>query len=433
MPHPSSLSIRRFSLRQQTATSWQAAVFFASIMWLLSRLVVFFVIRWLAPQLPLPEGGTAPAPGWDVFAQWDGTFYVLIATQGYEYANDGKGHLVAFFPLLPLLMRSGMVLGLSPAAAGTLVNNLAFWGALVLLYRWMEERFNCQVARWVTAVLAWCPFSLFGSMVYTEGLFLLFSTAALRAFEQERYGWTALWGAIATAARPNGIALVPALLLTTIKDRRPAIAGVASLAAAGGIGLFVLYCGLRFGDPLAFAQAQRGWRPNPGFDWGGWLKILTQISTGPIDWQTGMLKNPLQLVLFLGVLAGLGALWWFRRHLAPPGLAGGVFLLVVLWWAIAGDPLLNALMVFGTGGLLWSLRAELGPLVPTYGFCSLALILASGSTISVGRIAYGCVAFAIVLGMLLSRYPRWGLGTIAWFAILLTSFSLRFAQVLWAG
>jgi len=41
-----------------------------------------------------------PTVGWEVY-WWDSVLYNQIATLGYEYANDGKGHNVAFFPYFP--------------------------------------------------------------------------------------------------------------------------------------------------------------------------------------------------------------------------------------------------------------------------------------------------------------------------------------------
>ncbi|MBD1923730.1 hypothetical protein H6F77_22065 [Microcoleus sp. FACHB-831] len=153
---------------------------FAAAMWLLSRVVILVAMLLIAPLLPAPPGGITPTIGWEVFSCWDGGWYQIIATTGYEYINDGKQHPVAFFPLLPLLSRAVMTLGLPFEVAGTLVNNLAFFGALVLVYAWVEELHGKSAARWTTAALAWCPFSLYGTVIYTEGLFLLLQQIAIR-------------------------------------------------------------------------------------------------------------------------------------------------------------------------------------------------------------------------------------------------------------
>ena len=409
------------------------AFIFAAGMWLISRLVILIAMILIAPLLPAPPGGVAPTFGWGVFDYWDSVHYRAIATTGYEYINDGKGHNVAFFPLFPLIVRGIMLLGLPFEVAGTLVNNFAFLGAIIIVYLWVEEHHGKSAARWSSAVLAWCPFSLFGTVIYTEGLFLLLSTAALRAFDKKQYFWLALCGALATATRPTGIALIPAFLIVAWRQRRPLIAYVSSLATAVGLLLFSLYCWIRFADPLAFVNAQRGWRPTVGFDWQGWGKMLMQISVGTANWKQGSIVDPLHPLLFLIIVASAFLLWRFRKKLGEVKVRYGFCLLWLILWLVAGDPLINTVALVGGGYLLWHLRNQLSLVTVIYGFCGLGLILNSGGTWSIGRIAYGIVSLAIALGLLLSRYPRWGYPTIGFFTIFLASLSIRFAQHLWAG
>jgi Gpi18-like mannosyltransferase len=101
-------------------------------------------------------------------------------------------------------------------------------------------------------VMAWCPFSLFGTVNYTEGHFLLLTTAALRAFDNRQHIrqhiWTAFFDAMATTI-PPGLMLVPAFLILTWKERRLAIAYAADFTAEIGLFLFIVYCAICFGDP----------------------------------------------------------------------------------------------------------------------------------------------------------------------------------------
>lgn len=418
---------------QQGKALWVNGFLFAVAMWLLSRLIIAVAMLLIAPSLPAPPGGIAPTVGWGVFSAWDSVFYEKIATSGYEYAPDRKEYLVAFFPLFPLLIRGVMNLGLPFEVAGTLVNNFAFLGALIVLYAWIEEQHGINPARWVTAVLAWCPLSLFGTVIYTEGLYLLFSTAALRAFTKQQYGWVALWGAIATATRPTGMALIPAFVIVAWREHRGAIAYAATLAAGGGLLLFSLYCAIRFGEPLLFLHAQQAWRSSLGFDWLGWWKMLMQIAVGTTNWKYGSIKDPWHPLLFAIILSSSYLFWRFRKQVGTVKLSYAFAFLWLLLWLLAGDPLINVVTSFGGGYLLWHLRAHLGLVTVIYGFCALGLLLASGSTISLSRIAYGIVSLAIALGVLFTRYPRWGYAVMVFFAMLLTSFSVRFAQHQWVA
>jgi Gpi18-like mannosyltransferase len=423
-------------LQQQTVIKknlWKNDLIFPATMWLASRLVIWSAMLLLAPLLDAPTGGKAATFGLGVFDAWDSVHYRSIATFGYEYINDGKGHNIAFFPLFPLIVRGVMSLGLPFEVAGELVNNVAFLAALYCMYFWVKEYNGLQEARWSTAVLAWCPPTLFTAVIYTEGLYLFLSSSALRAFEEEQYGWAALCGAMATATRPTGIALIPAFLITAWKEGRSLIAYIAGLTASGGIVLFSLYCAIEFGDPLAFINAQKGWRSTLGFDWQGWWKMLMQITVGTTNWQNGSLKDPLHPLLF-AVIVALGYLIWrYRQRLGAVKVEYGFAALFLILWIVAGDPLINTISVLGGAYLLWHLRRQLNYVAVIYGFCGLGLIFVSGGTWSLSRIVYGIVSFSIALGVLLSRHPRWGYLTLCFFAILLASFSVRFAQELWVG
>ena len=415
-------------------TLWRDAFLFASLMWLLSRLVIAVTMLLIAPSLPAPPGGIVPTPDWSVFSYSDSPRYETIALRGYEYGTDvHKKYNIVFFPLFPLLSRAVMALGLSFDSAGTLVNNLAFLGALVVLYHWVEERDGRSIARWATGVLAWCPLSLFGSVIYSEGLFLLFSTAALRAFDKHQYSWAALWGAIATASRVTAAALAPTFVLVAWRERRPVQAYLASLLATSGLVLFILYCAVHFGDPLAFVHAQRGWRDTVGINWKDWRRDLIRMAIGTTNLQQRWIVEPWHPLLFLLIVVSAYLLWHFRKKL---GFVAVFYSAWTLWfglWLLDGDALILFVSVFGGAYLLWHLRSQLSLIALTYGYCSLALIMASGGAASAQRYAYGIVSLSIALGMLLKRYPRWGYATMVFFAIVLVNFALRFSQHLWVA
>lgn len=368
------------------ADNWKA-LFFILAMWLLSRLVVIIAMQLIAPMLPLspvahsgilPLGftpGFVPKSSWILFSHWDGVWYRKIATVGYEYINDGKYHTIAFFPLFPILARAVMFLGLPFEIAATLVNNFALLGAMWIVYHWMQERYDITTARWSTSVLAWCPLSLFGTVIYTEGLFLLFSTAALRAFDKSQYTSAGLWGAMATATRSTGLMLVPSFLIVAWRENKPKQAYFAAFATTMGLILFSLYCGWRFGDLIAFVSVQKAWNwQHPGW-WNVLIKALTLDK-----------ENLLRIVMF-----------------------------------------------FGGGYLLWHLRTRLPLVAVVYGLASLAMIQATGSLSSVSRYVYGIVSVSLALGILLANHPRWGYLILSLFATVLAYLAIKFAWWYWVA
>jgi Gpi18-like mannosyltransferase len=280
---------------------------------------------------------------------------------------------VAFYPLFPLLMRGLMTLGIEVEVAGVLINSLAFLGALVLVYFWVEEQYDTDAAKWTTSVLAWCPLSLFCTVIYTEGLFLLLTTAALRAFEKGDYIWAAFWGAWTTATRGPGVALIPAFLWVAWREKRPPLAYVAGFASAIGFFSFSLYCAIRFGDALAFVHVQKGWLQP------GWFDILSQALKGE------------------------------RANIS------------------------RIVTILGSGYLLWLFRKKLSMVLLTYGFFSLALLVSSGALLSINRFAYAIVPVSISMGLLAAAKPRWGYGLMGLFGVFLLHFSVKFARWHWVA
>ena len=408
---------------------------FPAYMWLLSRMVIWVAILAIAPLLPVPEGGIQANFGWEVFSAWDSTFYEKIAVSGYEILeNQQPGANVAFFPLFPLAIYSLSKFGTSTAIAGTVINHLAFLGTLVLVYDWVKSSNGVEAARWTTAVLAWCPLSLFGSVIYSEGLFLLFSTAALRAFDRQFFWRSALWGSFATASRVTGLAIIPALLLTAYFRKYPLSAYLASLSTAMGVIVYGVYCWFTFGDPLAFITVQYSqWDRSRGFEGTDWLRMLVEIGAGGSNWQAGGLKDITHPLIFGIICLLVWFLWKFKAKIGTKFLDYGYFFLFLVLWVLVGDPLLNTVSVLGSIYLLWKLRKDLSLVVVNYGFCGLGMLIASGSTSSLDRYVYGIISTSIALGVLLSRHPHWGFKVMGFFGLLLILMSIRFAQHLWVA
>ena len=406
---------------------------FPLTMFFLSRGVILLAMLGIAPLLQAPPDGIRAQFGWDVFFAWDSVWYQAIATTGYEYLDDGNQHSVAFFPLFPILTRMLMMLGLPFNISGILINNLAFLAALILLYLWLTETYSVSIAKWTIAGLAWCPFSLYGTVIYTEGLFLCLSILSLRSFAKQQYIWAAIWGLLTCATRITGLALIPAFLLTSWRKKQGYLAYLSSLVPGLFLIIYSLYCWLRFKAPFAFITVQKAWQPEQAF-WGqGWLQMLAEVTIGYQNWQQGSLADIGYPIAFIS-LAILGYLVWFLRRKIGLVKAGYCFcVLVVLLWLLAGNSFINLSMVFAGAYLLWLFRKKLTSLFLWYGIFNLVILFASGRTASAERYVYGNISLSIALGILLSKYSRWGYPLIIFWGILLAIYSIRFAQELWVA
>lgn len=405
---------------------------FPLAMWLSSRLLIVIVMLFIAPLVPEPPNGVDVKFGWGVFSAWDSVWYYKIATSGYEFSPVGNSqYSVAFFPLFPLLVRGLMSFGLPFEFAGTLINNFTFLAALIVLYLWVQERYHKNAAMWATAALAWCPYSIYGTVIYTEGLFLLCSTSALRAFDKKQYIWVAIWGALSTATRVTGVALIPAFLFASWKERRGFKAFVASLAVGSGVFFYSLYCQFQFGDALAFLHAQKGWRSSYGFQWRGWWNMLMEIVIGSTNVQHDSITNFWHPLLFAVIIGSGYLLWRFRQQLSSVTVFYGFYFLWFLLWIIAQDSLIRTVVIFGGLFLLLLSRKKIPLVAFVYSLCSYGIILNTGLTLSVERYAYAIVPLSYAFGLLLARYPRWGYLILGFFVIPLVAFAVKFSQELW--
>lgn len=240
----------------------------------------------------------------DGLVQYDGHRYLAIASDGYWY-QPGVQSSIAWFPLYPLLIEGFATFLQSPVAAAVVLTSTSSVIALCLYWTWLRRHRSAGTAR-VTAFLALALFPyawyLYG-VVYADALFLALVLAALLFAEGDRRWFAALAGALATATRPTGLILVPALLaLAATQDgvlrprpvsNEPSLTvestpfrGVKTFIGRGirwiglprfdrtairprtwipllslaGIGAYAAFLWWRFGDPLAFATNQSTFR-----------------------------------------------------------------------------------------------------------------------------------------------------------------------------
>jgi hypothetical protein len=150
--------------------------------------------------------------------RWDGVHYLTLAQHGYT----GRSQAV-FYPLYPLLIHALAWVLRSDVIAGVLVSAAAFAVALELVARLTATELGERSASAVVLVLAFSPFSLFFTAIYTESLFLALSVGAFYLARQGRFGFA---GAAATAAaltHVEGILLVAPLALMYWEQNRGAI------------------------------------------------------------------------------------------------------------------------------------------------------------------------------------------------------------------
>jgi Gpi18-like mannosyltransferase len=266
------------------------------------------------------------------FSDWDAAHYLSIARSGYpqlEPAGGGFNGTAAFFPLMPLLTRGvHEVTRLSFRASGIAVANLAALGAFCVIWVLFREFVGQERATIGLALFAFWPAGFVLSMVYGDGLLVLFAAVYLLMLRRERW-WSAFaFGVFAGLARPTGVLLALSgawAAYEVWKQRRNWLPWVGALGPLVGLSAFQAYTWAELDDPMAWYTAQRrGW--HNGFDFGQtfWSHAFTALHqpTARID---------LVISLVAGIIGAALVVWMIRIRL-PTTLtiyAGAVIVLAV--------------------------------------------------------------------------------------------------------
>ena len=282
-------------------------------------------------------------------AHYDGGWYSIISVNGYSGHGQGPYSPVAFFPAYPLAMRYlGAVIG-NNVIAGIVITSMCGLGISVLFWGWCRARMATTAATTALLLLLLYPYSFFlYGVVYADALFIFATLVAFWAVERDRPLVAGIAGAVTTATRPVGIAVVAGLVVRTLERRgaltRPRWFGVPTrlqlagselrpsdglvLLSIGGLASYSLFLWHRFGDPFLFSAAERYWGQEPGPR--TWFKVelytLLRLHAGSLaTW--GLVVQGL-----IGVAAFLTIPWVGRRF----GWGYAAYLLVVLAIPLVG-------------------------------------------------------------------------------------------------
>ncbi len=296
-----------------------------------------------ATFLPAAEPGGSPLepPGFlNYWAHWDGAWYSEIATEGYGVRAPAS---TAFFPLYPMLVRLGTVVGGGPALWGVLISLVSTLFALYFLYGIAEKLYDIRTARASTLALAFFPTAFFLNAVYTEALFLALTTGSVwAAYVRRDFLLAGLLGGLSAATRNLGLFLLIPMFIEWDRNRREVGGrGLAALALVpAGLAAYGAFLWVRFGDPMISARqqgdywgrtltsplitAQNAWRT--AADGARHFLDPSSLFLSPSATPTLEASNTLNLV-FLGlflVLMGVGF------ALLPVGLSAYTFVVMVL-------------------------------------------------------------------------------------------------------
>lgn len=289
-------AVRQFVREQEL--EFPFAVF--GLHWLFVTVVAALATRFAYTLPPVQAVGyeLPELSGWrsliiQPFRNWDGFWYGLIAERGY----DVHPATTAFWPLYPWTMRATAdFFGIYVETAGVILSNLAFFGALVVLYRVVSREWGEGVARRTLVLLAFFPTAFYFSAVYSESFFLLFSLLTFYWAKDRRWWLAGLAGALAALTRNVGILLLVPLTIMFLKtyglrlDPRRWPRETLALAIPGfGPLLYFGYLWYQFDDPLLTLDVQKGWARTQAMPWETFQMAFDQLG---LAWLRFLLDSP---------------------------------------------------------------------------------------------------------------------------------------------
>jgi hypothetical protein len=290
------------------------------------------------PRIPGPHIALLRA-----LARWDGSWYLDIAQHGYHHVSvpPGGDAGYAFFPLYPWLVRVGTWFTQGSPLVVALLLSTALGGVAALLVWMITARvFDEKVAYRAATLFSFFPGAFVLSMAYTEALMIAAAAGALLAISRRRWVLAGVLGAAATMTRPNAVVLVAAAAWCAFlawrkgEGLRPFLAPAITGAGAATVAIFEW---IQTGHPMEWLRVETvTWHDHSGFTFQMVHRFWVFAQSGPLNFATGSLNDPVQL--------------------------GGLLLAVVGGWLIIRRRLPAELTVYGIGALVFAASSfNVGP------------------------------------------------------------------------
>ncbi|MCW2947474.1 MAG: hypothetical protein JWR24_4191 [Actinoallomurus sp.] len=250
------------------------------------------------------------------WTQWDVDLFIEIAKYGYrgDPSRPPDAGLPAFFPGLPLLLRTVHVLIPSWQLSALLISLVAGAVAMVAL-----ARLGGEAGPKTVFALLLSPYAVFLFAGYSEALFLAFALPAWLLARQRRWELATLCAMGAACVRVTGVFLAVTLIVEFLAgDRRWRLAPWLVMPFLPVLG-YTLYQWRRTGDWLAWQHAQQaGWGRSMAWPWAA-LRTTWQAAFGVHDQFTGAFR-----VELIAAAVGVALTGWLlvRRRWAEAAYVG---------------------------------------------------------------------------------------------------------------
>jgi hypothetical protein len=297
-----------------------------------------------------------PSLAYSFWGQWDGGWYLGLATNGYaqlEHVLIPPGRYqdgVAFAPALPIMVRlTYRALHLNPLLAGLLVVSVCLLVALVGLYKLVEMDFGRGVASTTLILLLVFPSAFFFTAVYAEAIVLMGAVWAVLMVRQDRLALAGIFAAVAIMAKVAAGIVVVLMLIeywelhrSHLRSRWWRLGWLATPVVV--LGAWSAYLEVRFHNPLAFLTAHQEWDHHFAPIWVPIASSLQQLfNLSMFDQPHGIIS--LLDLLSVGVMAA-AAVYLYLRVRRSYGIYCALGLIIITSTGLLDSTYRHLLMVF---------------------------------------------------------------------------------------
>jgi hypothetical protein len=331
-------------------SDWHRAVFVGLAAYVVSRMCVIAAAGVRSSQVAVDarqDGDDVPTAYetiTNVLTSWDGRWYLELIRRGYPEsipANITYEQLearAAFFPVYPWTVRAlDTVLPGGDTFAALSLNFVLGAIAVILVGLLARRLYSISVAARAMTLFAIFPGSFVLSFAYSEAMLIVLAAACLLFLIDERWLLAGLSAAIATGARPNGIALVAACAVASaiaIRRSRDWSSLAAPILAPIGFVGFQWYVDRTAGERGAWFRVQReAWAEGTSFGFTA-LENTFGFLTNPLG-------SPTDALTALTVAALLGAVfcaWKVRLSLILSVYSAAVVVLMLAPETVTARP-----------------------------------------------------------------------------------------------
>ena len=309
---------------RESTPFWSSALRRTGIAFIISRLCVMAGAAVVAAEQVVyanqqgqPRPSNAVSLILRVFTSWDGAWYYRIIRDWYPHVvpphvtYDMPEARAAFFPLFPMLVRVfDRVLPGGDVFAGLVVNTLLALAGIYLVGLLAREIFGERVGYRAMLLMVFFPGSFVLTFTYSEATLIVVAAGCLLCLLRRHWWAAGVLAVLATATRPNGVALIAACAVASflaIRERREWRSLVAPLLAPLGFVLFQWYLLARTGEWAWFRVQREAWSEGTSFG-------MTAINN-TLDAFRHPLASPTDIITAVSFITMLVLLWvmWKRR------------------------------------------------------------------------------------------------------------------------